>query len=54
LKHPQKLDILGILRQIGPDAKEAVPALVAITKSFDELPSMRKAARAALDRIEAK
>jgi HEAT repeat protein len=54
LKHPQKLDILGILRQIGPDAKEAVPTLVAITKSFDELPSMRKAARAALDRIEAK
>jgi HEAT repeat protein/DNA-directed RNA polymerase subunit RPC12/RpoP len=54
LKQPQKLDVIGILKEIGPEAKDAVKVLVAITKSFDELPSIRKAARAALDKIEAK
>jgi len=54
LKQPQKLDVIGILKEIGPDAKDAVKTLIGITKSFDELPSVRKAAKAALDKIEAK
>jgi HEAT repeat protein len=54
LKHPQRLDALGVLKEIGPDARDAVKVLVGITKSFDELPSVRKAAKAALEKIEAK
>lgn len=53
-KQPQKLDVIGILKEIGPDAKAAVKVLAGITKSFDELPSVRKAAKAALDKIESK
>jgi HEAT repeat protein len=54
LKQAQKLDVIGILKEIGPDARDAVKVLIRLTKSFDELPSVRKAAKAALDKIEGK
>jgi HEAT repeat protein len=53
-KLPVKRDVIGILKEIGPDAAEAIKPLTRITSSFDELPSTRKAAAEALKAIQAK
>jgi HEAT repeat protein len=53
-KLPVKRDVIGILKEIGPDAAEAIKPLTRITSSFDELPSTRKAAAEALKAIHAK
>lgn len=50
----ERLEIVNILGQIGPDAKAAIPALTTIANGGDKVAKIRQAAKEALAKIQRK